>query len=162
MSQLCTTLDARVQAWNERSLGVQTYPFVIVDALVGKVRRDNAVRATSAPIVSRVNARGRREILELSLGDSESEATWTDMFTWLKRRGLHGVEVLVSDDHAGLVKAAQRAFRGVIWQRCQVHRQRNVLRRTPRHLHVQMATGLRHARCLRRWLRPWQGRRTAP
>jgi putative transposase len=143
VSQLCTALDARVQAWNERLLDVQAYPFVIVDALVVKVRRDNAVRATSALIVSGVNAQGRREILGLSLGDSESEGTWTDMFAWLKQRGLHGVEVLVSDDHAGLVKAAQRAFQGVIWQRCQVHLQRNVLGRTPRHLRAQMATGLR-------------------
>lgn len=143
VSQLCTALDARVQAWNERSLDAQAYPFVIVDALVVKVRRDNAVRATSALIVSGVNAQGRREILGLSLGDSESEGTWTDMFAWLKRRGLHGVEVLVSDDHAGLVKAAQRAFQGVIWQRCQVHLRRNVLGRTPRHLRAQMAAGLR-------------------
>jgi putative transposase len=143
VSHLCTALDARVQAWNARSLDAQAYPFVLVDALVVKVRRDNAVRATSALIVSGVNAQGRREILGLSLGDSESEATWIDMFAWLKRRGLHGVEVLVSDDHAGLVKAAQRAFQGVIWQRCQVHLQRNVLGRTPRHLRAQMATGLR-------------------
>ena len=143
VSQLCTALDARVQAWNERSLDAQAYPLVMVDALVVKVRRDNAVRATSALIVSGVNAQGRREILGLSLGDSESEGTWTDMFAWLKRRGLHGVEVLVSDDHAGLVKAAQRAFQGVIWQRCQVHFQRNVLGRTPRHLRAQMAAGLR-------------------
>jgi putative transposase len=143
VSQLCTALDARVQVWNERSLDAQAYPFVIVDALVVKVRRDNAVRATSALIVSGVNAQGRREILGLSLGDSESEGTWTDMFAWLKRRGLHGVEVLVSDDHAGLVKAAQRAFQGVMWQRCQVHLQRNVLGRTPRHLRAQMAAGLR-------------------
>lgn len=143
VSQLCTALDARVQAWNERSLDAQAYPFVIVDALVVKVRRDQAVRATSALIVSGVNVQGRREILGLSLGDSESEGTWTDMFTWLKRRGLHGVEVLVSADHAGLVKAAQRAFQGVIWQRCQVHLQRNVLGRTPRHLRAQMAAGLR-------------------
>ena len=143
VSQLCTALDARVQAWNERSLDAQAYPFVIVDALVVKVRRDHAVRATSALIVSGVNAQGRREILGLSLGDSESEGTWTDMFAWLKRRGLHGIEVLVSDDHAGLVKAAQRAFQGVIWQRCQVHLQRNVLGRTPRHLRAQMAAGLR-------------------
>jgi putative transposase len=143
VSQLCTALDARVQAWNERSLDAQAYPFVIVDALVVKVRRDNAVRAPSALIVSGVNAQGRREILGLSLGDSESEGTWTDMFAWLKRRGLHGVEVLVSDDHAGLVKAAQRAFQGVMWQRCQVHLQRNVLGRTPRHLRAQMAAGLR-------------------
>jgi putative transposase len=141
VSQLCGALDSRVQAWNERPLGV--YPFVVVDALVIKVRRDDAVRTTSALIVSGVNDQGRRELLGLRLGDSESEGTWTDMFTWLKRRGLHGVEVLVSDDHAGLVKAAQRYFQGVLWQRCQVHLGRNVLGRTPRHLRAQMALGLR-------------------
>jgi putative transposase len=141
VSQLCGALDSRVQAWNERPLGV--YPFVAVDALVIKVRRDDAVRTTSALIVSGVNDQGRRELLGLRLGDSESEGTWTDMFTWLKRRGLHGVEVLVSDDHAGLVKAAQRYFQGVLWQRCQVHLGRNVLGRTPRHLRAQMALGLR-------------------
>jgi transposase-like protein len=141
--QLCTALDARVQAWNERPLESQAYPFVVVDALVIKVRREHAVRPPSALIVSGVNEHGRRELLGLCLGDSESEATWVDMFVWLKRRGLHGVEVLVSDDHAGLVKAAQRAFQGVIWQRCQVHLRRNVLGRTPRQLRAQMAAGLR-------------------
>ena len=144
VSQLCTALDARVHAWNERPLGTHAYPFVIVDALVIKVRRDHAVRATSALMVSGVNVDGQRELLGLRLGDSESEGTWTDMFTWLKTRGLHGVELLVSDDHAGLVKAAQRHFQGVLWQRCQVHLQRNVLGRTPQHLRAQMAAGLRH------------------
>jgi putative transposase len=143
VSQLCTALDARVRAWNERPLGGQTYPFVVVDALVVKVRRDEAVRATSALIVSGVNEQGLREVLGLWLGDSESEGTWADMFAGLKRRGLRGVEVLVSDDHAGLVKAAQRAFQGGLWQRCQVHLGRNVLGRTPRHLRAQMAAGLR-------------------
>ena len=116
---------------------------MVVDALVVKVRRDEAVRATSALIVAGVNEQGMREVLGLCLGDSESEATWGEMFAWLKKRGLGGVEVLVSDDHAGLVKAAQRYFQGVIWQRCHVHLQRNVLGRTPRHLRAQMATGVR-------------------
>lgn len=143
VSQLCTALDVRVTAWNARPLETQAYPFVLVDALVVKVRRDEAVRATSALIVAGINDQGSREILGLRLGDSESEGTWTDMFTWLKQRGLRGVEVLVSDDHAGLVKAAQRHFQGVRWQRCQVHLTRNVLGRTPRHLRTHMAAGLR-------------------
>lgn len=142
VSQLCTALDARVAAWNDRSFK-EAYPFVLVDALVIKVRRDEAVRATSALIVSGINDEGLREVLGLRLGDSESEGTWTDMFTWLKQRGLHGVEVLVSDDHAGLVKAAQRHFQGVLWQHCQVHLTRNVLGRTPRHLRAHIAAGLR-------------------
>ena len=143
VSQLCTALDARVQAWTERPLGGQAYPFVLVDALVIKVRRDEAVRTTRALSVSGINEEGMREVRGLWLGDSESEGTWADMFARLKRRGLRGVEVLVSDDHAGLVHAVQRHFQGVLWQRCQVHLQRNVLGRTPRHLRAQMATGLR-------------------
>jgi transposase-like protein len=142
VSQLCTALDARVGAWNDRPLE-GLYPFVLVDAFVIKVRRDEAVRATSALIVAGINEQGYRELLGLRLGDSESEGTWTDMFTGLKQRGLRGVAVLVSDDHAGLVKAAQRHFQGVLWQRCQVHLSRNVLGRTPRHLRAHMATGLR-------------------
>lgn len=143
VSQLCTALDARVQAWTERPLGAQASPFIIVDALVMKVRRDEAVRATSALIVSGVHESGHRELLGLCLGDSESEGTWSDMFAWLKRRGLHGVELVVSDAHSGLVKAAQHDFQGVMWQRCQVHLERNVLGRAPRHLRSQMASGLR-------------------
>lgn len=143
VSQLCTALDARVHAWNERPLKPQAYPFVLVDALVVKVRRDEAVRATSALIVAGITAAGVRELLGLRLGDSEAEAPWAEMFAWLKTRGLHGVECLVSDDHAGLVKAAQRYFQGVIWQRCQVHLERNVLGHTPRHLRAQMAVGVR-------------------
>jgi transposase-like protein len=143
VSQLCPTFDTRVHAWNERPLGPQAYPFVVVDALVVKVRRKDAVRPTSALIVSGVHVEGRRELLGLCLGDSESEATWADMLAWWKRRGLHGVEGLVSDEHAGLVKAAQRCFQGVSWQRCQVHLRRHVLVRTPHHLRAQMAAGMR-------------------
>ncbi len=51
----------------------QAYPFVIVDALVIKVRRDEAVRLTGGLIVSGVNETGYRELPGLRLGDSESE-----------------------------------------------------------------------------------------
>jgi transposase-like protein len=77
--QLCTALDRRVQAWNERPLDGHAYPFVIVDALVVKVRRDHAVRATRALMVSGVHADGQRELLGLRLGDSESEGPWTKL-----------------------------------------------------------------------------------
>jgi len=143
VSHLCLALDARVQAWQERPWGGQAYPCVIEDALVVKVRRDEAVRATRALMVSGINEQGMREVLGLWLGESESEGTWADVCAGLKRRGLRGVEMLVSDDHAGLVKAAQRYCQGGLWQRCQVHLGRKVWGRTPRHLRAQMAAGLR-------------------
>lgn len=143
VSQLAMELDLRVEAWAKRDLSEQQYPFLIVDALVIKARRERAVRSTSALIVVGVNAEGNREILGLHLGDSESETTWEDIFVSLKQRGLRGVDFVVSDQHKGLVKALQRNFQGACWQRCQVHFMRNILGHTPKSVQPEMVQGLR-------------------
>lgn len=143
VSQLATELDLRVEAWARRDLSGQQYPFLIVDALVIKARREQAVRSFSALIVVGVNADGCREILGLHLGDSESETTWEDIFVSLKQRGLRGVDFVVSDQHKGLVKALQRHFQGASWQRCQVHFMRNILGHTPKSAQPEMVQGLR-------------------
>jgi len=64
------------------------------------------------------------------VSDSESEASWGEVFSDLSRRGLRGVRYVVSDDHKGMRKAIARHFQGVLWQRCQVHFVRNVLNHT--------------------------------
>ncbi len=131
VSELTKGLDAEVEGWNERPLTGTPYPFVWVDAMGIKVRRDGAVRPSSILLITAVNAEGHREILGLKVADSESETSWLETFRWLKERGLAGVEIVISDDHRGLVAALRRAFQGVIWQRCQVHFTRNVLDATP-------------------------------
>lgn len=141
VSQLCLGLDARVTAFNERDLGA--FPFVIVDAMYFKARDGNAVQSKAALVVSGVNEQGHREILGLRIGDSESEAFWLDTFRWLKQRGLKDVRYVVSDDHSGLVNAAQRCFQGAIWQRCQVHFMRNVLSHTSDKHKQEMGEGLK-------------------
>jgi putative transposase len=73
VSDLCQGLDPLVNAWNERDLSEQPYPFVLVDALVLKIREGGRVRARSALLAIGVNQAGYREILGLQLGDSESE-----------------------------------------------------------------------------------------
>jgi putative transposase len=70
---------------------------------------------------------GFREILAVEVADTESEATYQDLFRSLKARGLKGVELVVSDDHEGLKSAVERHFQGASWQRCQVHYARNLL-----------------------------------
>ena len=89
-----------------------------------------------------VNAAGSREILGLELGDSESEASWASFLGGLKRRGLSGVDLVVSDAHGGLINAIQRHFQGATWQRCQTHLTRDVLEVTPKavrdDLHAQL------------------------
>lgn len=143
VSDLCKALDPLVSAWNERELGGQRYPFVLVDALVVKVREGGQVRAVSALVATGVNEQGYREILGLRVGDSESERSWIDFFTWLKRRGLKGVDLVVSDHHGGLVHAVQVQFQGVSWQRCQTHLSANIADATPKALQGEVHARLR-------------------
>lgn len=143
VSALCARLDPLVTAWNERPLGEQAFPFVLVDALVLKVREDERVRSLAGLVAIGVNAAGFREILGIQLGDSESEASWSEFFAWLKRRGLWGVDVVVSDAHGGLVNAVRRHFQGASWQRCQTHLTRDILEATPKSLRSEVHEHLR-------------------
>jgi len=100
-------------------------------------------RAVSALVATGVNAQGYREVLGLQVGDSESERTWQDFFTWLKGRGLSGVDLVVSDHHGGLVKAVQVQFQGATWQRCQTHLSANIADATPKALQEEVHARLR-------------------
>ena len=142
VSQLCTGLDARVRAFNERPLG--SFPFLIIDAMYCKSRTDyDGVVSKAALMISAINAEGNREILGVRIGDSESDSFWRETFAWLKDRGVKDVAFVTSDDHRGMVKALNRSFQGVMWQRCQVHFMRNVLSFTPARHKAAMAAGLK-------------------
>ena len=132
VSDLCKRLDPIVTAWNTRPLKDSRFPFVLVDAMVIKVREDDRVRARGVLIAVGVNQEGTREVLGLMLGDSESEASWNEFFASLKARGLHGVDIIVSDQHSGLVRAVRQQFQGVTWQRCQTHFMRNIINAAPK------------------------------
>ncbi len=124
VSRLCAVLDPLVATWRERPLG--EFPFVLVDAIVVKIREENRVKRCALLIASGIDASGHRHLLGFALGDKESEASWQDFFRTLKARGLCGVDFIVSDDHAGLVKAVEGSFVGASWQRCQAHFLRNL------------------------------------
>jgi transposase-like protein len=143
VSDLCKRLDPIVTSWNNRPLQDSSFPFVIVDALYLKVREEGRVRSRGALIGIGVNADGYREVLGVMLGDSESEASWSEFFGWLKSRGLKGVDLIVSDDHGGLVRAIRRNFQGVTWQRCQTHFMRNILGATPKPLQDEIYSRVR-------------------
>jgi len=98
-----------------------------VDARYEKVRVDGRVVSQGVLVVSAVRDDGYREILAVEVSDTESEVTYRELFRSLKRRGLKGVELVVSDDHGGLKAAIARHFQGAAYQRCQVHYARNLL-----------------------------------
>jgi len=127
VSSLCTGLDARVRAFNERRFDGEDYPFILMDALFFKSREDDRVVSRAALTVSGIRSDGFREILGIQIGDTESFSTWDETFRWLKQRGLKGVMFVISDQHSGLTEAIKKHFQGATWQRCQVHLMRNIL-----------------------------------
>ena len=143
VSSLCKQLDPIVEGWKNRSLDGQAFPFVLVDALVIKLRDNGRVRPHSTMLAIGINAEGNREILGFQVGDSESESSWTDFFNSLKNRGLSGIDLVVSDDHRGLVNAVQTCFQGVTWQRCQTHFTKNILDKCPKSLQAELKARLR-------------------
>ncbi|MDT2238699.1 IS256 family transposase [Paenibacillus larvae] len=112
VSDLCKRLDPIVTAWNNRSLADSLFPFVLVDAMYLKVREDGRVRSRGIMIAIGVNTEGYREVLGLMLGDTESEASWSEFSSSLKGRGLRGVDLITSDDHGGLVRAVRHSCKG--------------------------------------------------
>jgi putative transposase len=127
VSHLATGLDSELEAWSKRRLEAEAYPYLFVDARYEKARVDGRVVSQGVLVVSGVREDGFREIVTVEVADTESEATYQELFRSLKRRGLSGVELVVSDDHEGLKAAIARHFQGASHQRCQVHYARNLL-----------------------------------
>ena len=110
----------------------EAYPYLILDARYEKVRLDGVIQSQAVFIAIGINGEGRRQILGVELSNRESRSSWTTFVTSLKTRGLHGVEFVVSDDHAGLKRAVRELLPEAVWQRCYVHFLRNALDYLPR------------------------------
>jgi transposase-like protein len=126
VSRLVATLDEDLEKFAKRRLG-EPFAYLIVDARYERVREDGVIRPRAVQIAVGVDDEGRRQILAVELANRESESSWKQFLLGLKERGLHGVELVVSDDHAGLVKAIREVFTEACWQRCYVHFLRNAL-----------------------------------
>jgi len=125
VSRLCEEIDARVKAFLERPLEGD-WPYVWLDATYVKVRRNHRIVSVAVIIAVGVNADGRREVLGMDIGPSEAETFWSEFLRKLRRRGLRGVKLVISDAHEG-IKAAVAKLMNATWQRCRVHTMRNAL-----------------------------------
>ena len=132
VSRICAGLDTEVAAWRTRPLGDQQFPYVFADATYCKARVNGRVVSQAVVIATGVRADGHREVLGCAVGDSETEAFWTEFLRDLRARGLHGVQLVVSDAHTGLKAAIATVLKGAAWQRCRVHFLRNVLAKVPK------------------------------
>lgn len=142
VSRCAALLDDELEAWRERKLGA--YPYVLLDARYEKIRHGGQVVDAAVLVALGVNAEGKRDILGVSVELSEAEVHWRGFLTRLKDRGLCGVRLFVSDNHAGLKAGRAAVFPSVPWQRCQFHLQQNAGHYVPqKHLRKAVADAIR-------------------
>ncbi len=120
----------------------QRFPFVLVDALVVKVREEGRVRAVSALVATGVNEQGYREVWGCRLATARASGRG-GVLHLAQRPWADGVDLVVSDHHGGLVKAVQVQFQGATWQRCQTHLSANIADATPKALQEEVHARLR-------------------
>src|SRR5437868_2769029 len=145
VSRICQGLDEHVEQFRNRPLGHVGFPYVYLDATYVNVRDAALGQVVSKAVViaTGITAVGDREVLGVGLGDSESETFWAEFCRSLRRRGLGGVRLVISDAHEGLKAAIRKHFQGAGWQRCRVHFARNLLQRVPKGHQDMVAAALR-------------------
>jgi transposase-like protein len=142
VSRMCAALDEQVVAFRERPLEGR-YPYLWLDAKIEKVRdADGRVRRKALVVAYAVHEAGYREVIGIDVGATESGAFWREFLRSLVARGLHGVELVVSDQHEGLTAAIGQIL-GCPWQRCTVHFLREMCGHVHRGRQGMIAAGLR-------------------
>jgi len=130
VSRASVALDESLQAWRNRPLGEIIYLFL--DARYEKIRQDGQVRDAAILIAAGVDRLGKRHLVGVSVSLGEQEIHWRTFLQSLVARGLRGIQLITSDDHAGLKAARIAVFGGIPWQRCQFHLQQNASAYVPR------------------------------
>ena len=130
VSRASQLLDDEFAKWRARPLG--RYKHLILDALYENVRQGGCVLDCAVFVAYGIDYEGKRTVLGVSTGLSESEVHWRGFLESLIARGLHAVQSMTSDAHAGLRAALKATFPGVIWQRCQFHLQQNAQAYVPK------------------------------
>ena len=143
VSAMAAELDEVAEGFRSRPLDRGPYTFCWIDALTQKVREGGRTVNVHCLIATGVNAEGYREILGIDVTSSEDGAGWLAFLRGLTARGLSGVQLVTSDDHAGLVNAIAAVLPGAAWQRCRTHYHRNLLTRVPKSAQPWVSTLVR-------------------
>jgi len=131
ISAINQRLDASLAQFAGRPLA-EAFPYLILDARYERVREAGVIVSQAVLIAIGIDWDGRRQVLAVELANRESRSSWRDFLLGLKARGLHGIEFVVADDHAGLRAALREVLAEAAYQRCYVHFLRNALDYVPR------------------------------
>ena len=168
VSESTRRLDAQLTEFASRDLSLEEYPYLVLDARYERVREGGVIRRRAVLVAIGINWEGRRCVLGVELANRESVSSWREFLVGLKTRGLHGVDLVVSDHHEGLRQSIAQILPEAVWQRCYVHFLRNALDHLPRKADDDCLKELRWLydrrtleearRDLEVWLAKWQGK----
>lgn len=143
VSRAAALLDEELEIWRNRPIAQVEY--LILDARYEKVRVDGSVRDCAVLVAIGVLPSGSRSVLGVSVSLSEAEVHWRDFLQSLKKRGMHGMILVVSDAHEGLKAARKAILPNVPWQRCQFDLMQNAMQYIPKlEMRKQVAQDLRN------------------
>src|ERR1700678_1513193 len=167
ISEATARLDEKLKAFFSRRLE-EAYAYLIVEARYERVREGGVISSQAVLVAIGVDWEGRRQVLGVEVANRESHSSWREFLAGLRARGLHGVEYVVSDDHAGLKAAIREILPEAAWQRCYVHFLRNALDYLPRKHDDDCLMELRWfydrrdieevRRDIATWITKWQGK----
>lgn len=143
VSRICADLDEQLTAFRDRRLDHVRFPYVYFDATYVHARVAHQIVSLAVVIATGVSEQGGREVLGVMVGDSETEAFWSEFMRSLRGRGLSGVRLVISDAHTGLVAAIRKVMLGAAHQRCRVHFVRNVFGVIPKAAAEMVAATIR-------------------
>jgi transposase-like protein len=130
VSDLNQKMYERIDTWRNRPIDGD-YPYVYLDGICLKRSWGGEVRNVSVLVAIGVGSDGYRDILGIVEGGKEDKAGWGNFLRSLKKRGLQGVQLTISDKCLGLVESLGECFPEARWQRCTVHFYRNIFSVVP-------------------------------
>lgn len=120
-------LMPEIEAWQKRPLSA-VYPIVFIDAIVFNVRDNGVIKKQAAYIILGISEEGKKEVLTITIGETESAKYWLSVLNELKNRGVQDILVLCADGLTGIKEAIEAAYPLTEYQRCIVHVVRNTLK----------------------------------
>ena len=119
-----------IEDWKVRPL-CRVYPILYIDAIHFSIREEGVVQKLPAYVILGVNLEGKKEVLSIEIGASESAKFWLGALNALKNRGGEDVMVVCTDGLSGIKEVISAVFPKAEYQHCIVHMVRNTLRYVP-------------------------------
>lgn len=127
VSNITDKIVPEMEEWKTRRLE-EVYPFVYIDAIHFNVKANGVIGKSAAYVVLGISKEGKKEVLGIYVGESESSKFWLSVLNDIKNRGVKDILIISSDGLTGIQESIKVAYPKAEHQTCMVHFVRNTLK----------------------------------